>query len=200
MDLDRQRFPTVALYLDRVGGLHKHSSCEAKASVVRHVVDDYGMRAIEDGLPTLMLRLLREPPPANLWISEVLCEAMLCAAYDFAFTSRAAAVAATVERNRRLFQSPMYRALMVVMTPTMLLRATEARWSAFHRGTSLQLVSGGEHEAVAVLSFPPHVFIPENPIDVRSGLEAALLASGGTQVSVVVEAHTVTSITYRAAF
>lgn len=200
MDLDRRRFPTVALYLDRVGGLHKHPSCEAKASVVRHVVDDYGLHAVTDGLPSMMLALLRQPPPANLWISEVLSEAMLCAAYDFAFTSRTEAVAATVQRNLRMFQSPMYRALMVVMTPRMLLRATGPRWSAFHRGTTLQLVSGTEHEAVAVLSFPPHVFIPENPIDVRGGLEAALLASGGTNVSVVVEAHTSTSITYRAAF
>ncbi len=56
------------------------------------------------------------------------------------------------------------------------------------------------HDAVAVLSFPPHVFIPENPIDVRSGLEAALLTSGGTNVSVVIESHTATSITYRTAF
>ena len=200
MDLDRQRFPTVALYLDRVGGVHRHPSCQAKASVVRHVVDDHGLHAVTDGLPSLMLALLRERPPANLWISEVLSEAMLCAAYDFAFSSREVAVAATVERNLRLFQSPMYRALMVVMTPTMLLRATGARWSAFHRGTTLELVSGNEHDAVAVLSFPPHVFIPENPIDVRGGLEAALIASGGTNVSVVVEAHTSTSITYRAAF
>ena len=200
MDLDRQRFPTVALYLDRVGGLHKHASCEVKSSVVRHVVDDYGLGAIVEGLPSLMLRVLQQPPPANLWMSTVLCEAVLCAAYDFAFTSRHEAIAATVERNLRLFQSPMYRALMVVTTPKMLLRATGARWSAFHRGTTLEMVSAGAHDAVAVLSFPPHVFIPENPIDVRGGLEAALLASGSTNVSVVVESHTATSITYRAAF
>ena len=133
-------------------------------------------------------------------MSEVLCEAVLCAAYDFAFTSRQEAIAATVERNLRLFQSPMYRPLMVVTTPRMLLRATGARWSAFHRGTTLEVLSANAHDAVAVLSFPPHVFIPENPIDVRGGLEAALLAAGGTNVSVVIESHTATSITYRTAF
>jgi hypothetical protein len=87
---------------------------------------------------------------------------------------------------------------MVVTTPRMLLRATGARWSAFHRGTTLEVTSANAHDAVAVLSFPPHVFIPENLIDVRGGLEAALLASGSTNVSVVID--TATSITYRTAF
>jgi hypothetical protein len=200
MDLDRQRFPTVALYLDRVGGLHMHPTCEVKASVVRGVVADYGLSAIADGLPAALLAVLRQPPPPNLWIPDVLSEAVLCAAYDFAFTSRAEAEAATVQRNLRLFQSPMYRALMVVTSPRMLLRATGSRWSAFHRGTTLSLASGDDHEATVVLSFPPHLFIPENPLDVRGGLEAALISAGSAHARVVVDAHTDTSITYSATF
>ena len=82
----------------------------------------------------------------------------------------------------------------------MLLRATGSRWSAFHRGTTLSLASGGDHEATLVLSFPPHLFIPENPLDVRGGFEAALISAGSRHARVVVDAHTDTSITYIATF
>lgn len=201
MSFDRARFPTLALYLDRVGGLGALPACQAKASVLRGLLGEFRLDTVPDGaLPTELLTFARQPPPMNVWVSEVLSEAGFCAAYDFAFTSPLEATRANVQTNLRLFQLPMYRALMVVMTPSMLLRAASMRWSAFHRGSTLTLREGEAHSALAVLEFPPHLFIPENPMDVRGALEAALIAAGGKDVSVVVHDATATSMVYRARF
>lgn len=201
MPFDRARFPTLALYLDRVGGMNALPSCQAKASVLRELLNEHKLSALPDGaLPAPLLAFARQPPPMNVWVSEVLSEAGFCAAYDYAFTSPAEATAANVRTNLRLFQLPMYRALMIVMTPSLLLRAASMRWSAFHRGSTLTVRESETHSALAVLEFPPHLFIPENPLDVRAALEASLIAAGGKDVSVVVHDATPTSMVYRATF
>jgi hypothetical protein len=201
MPFDRLRFPTLALFLDRVGGLAALPECQAKASVLRELLTEHNLAALPDGtLPAPLLAFARQPPPMNVWISEVLSEAGYCAVYDLAFTSAAEATAANVRTNLRLMHSPMYRALMVVMTPTLLLRAASVRWSAFHRGSTLTVREAAAHSASAVLEFPPHLFIAENPMDVRGAIEAALIASGGKDVTVKVDDVTSTSITYRTTF
>ncbi len=135
-----------------------------------------------------------------MWIPNVLSEAVLCAAYDTAFTSREEAAVANVERNLRLFRSPMYRALMIVASPRLLLRGTGSRWLAFHRGSTMSLVGGDDQQATLMLSFPPHLFVPENPLDVRGAVEAAFISAGSRHARVIVDAHTETSITYIATF
>jgi hypothetical protein len=129
-----------------------------------------------------------------------LTEAGFCAAYDFGFTSAAEAAAANVRTNLRLFELPMYRALMIVMTPSLLLRAASVRWSAFQRGSTLTVRDRTMQSALAVLEFPPHLFIPENPMGIGGSLEASLIAAGRKNVSVVVHDATPTSIVYRATF
>ncbi len=201
MPFDRARFPTLALYLDRVGGVAALPACQAKASVLRELLNEHALHTLPNGaLPGALQALVRQPPPMNVWVSEVLSEAGFCAAYDFAFTSPTEATAANVRTNLRLFQLPMYRALMIVMTPSLLLRAASMRWSAFHRGSTLTVRESEAHSALAVLEFPAHLFIPENPLDVRAAIEASLIAAGGTDVSVSVHDATPTSMVYRATF
>jgi hypothetical protein len=157
MPFDRARFPTLALYLDRVGGIDALPACQAKASVLRELLNEHALGSLADrALPAALQAFVRQPPPMNVWVSEVLSEAGYCAAYDFTFTSAAEATAANVRTNLRLFQLPMYRALMIVMTPSLLLRAASMRWSAFHRGSTLTVRESAAHSALAVLEFPPH--------------------------------------------
>ncbi len=201
MPFDRARFPTLALYLNRVGGLEALPACQSKASIVRGLLADHPLHTLPNGaLPKQLQAFVREPPPMNVWVSEVLGGAIHCAAYDFSFKSPAEAAAATVRTNLRLFQLSVYRALMMVVTPSLLLRAASARWAAFHRGSTLTVRESTAHSAVAALDFPPHLFIPENPLDVRAALEASLIAAGGKEVTVVAEEFTATSMVYRATF
>ncbi len=74
------------------------------------------------------------------------------------------------------------------------------RWSAFHRGSTLTVRESAAHSALAVLEFPPHLFIPENPMDIRGAIEASLISAGGKEVSVTVHDSTPTSMVYRATF
>jgi hypothetical protein len=201
MPFDRLRFPTLALYLDRVGGLDALPQCQSKASVLREVLREHPLSpSVAASLPPALAAFAQAPPPMNVWVSGVLTEAGRCAVYDATFKSPDEARVANINISLRLFQLPMYRALMVVLTPSVLMRAAGGRWAAFHRGSTLTIRESTAHSATAVLQFPPHLFVRENPMDVSCGLEAALIAAGGKDVRVVLDDDTPTSLVYRATF
>jgi hypothetical protein len=58
-----------------------------------------------------------------------------------------------------IFQRKLFRMLMYVLSPTLVLLGTEKRWAAFRRGTMLKSRIDG-NSATAELAFPTNLYTP----------------------------------------
>ena len=72
------------------------------------------------------------------------------------------------------------------------------RWSAFHRGTSLELGRVDDDGLRAQLGFPPGLFDGTLLVAYRAAFAAALDAAGARDVEVETEQVTATAARYRA--
>lgn len=154
-----------------------YPECLVKGSVVRALSESSptGVRQDFSELPTSVRELIAKPPLPNVWLSEVKFN-VLVLAHQERF-SREAADAWVYERNRQLFASPLYRMLFFLVSPERLFVGVSNRWSAFRRGSTLELVSKREKNATLVLHFPAHLHnemtVGNFPIALRAASEAA---------------------------
>lgn len=130
-------------------------------------------------------------PPINLWVSEVKLVAFALAYATAHFGDDEDAFRRdSAERAEGLFHSPVYRALMAVATPGMLLRGASKRYATFHKGSTLS-VSKTSSVADVTLAYPKGLF-PE--VFVRCvlcpHLEAPLRLSGAKDPSIALVACT----------
>jgi hypothetical protein len=95
--------------------------------------------------------------------------------------------------NVDLFARPLYRILFAFIAPQRLVGMTTNRWSAFHRGSTLCVLSHGPRRAVVRLEFPPDLFSPEILRTLTGGLRAAVLTAGASEARARVEAVGTTS-------
>ena len=81
--------------------------------------------------------------------------------------------------NRTLLESPLYRALFRLASPSMLLRGAEWRWGQLHRGVGLdvQLNAGGMSGRIT-LTYPHALFTSEFVQGIGMGIKALLEANG----------------------
>lgn len=186
--MDRERFPTVASYLERLPrGVASYPECSVKASVFRDALESRALSAEDlSGLPHEVAELVERPPPVVTWIPDVQCLVILTAIRDRHFPSGQAGLEAysnwMYERNRRLLTRPLYRALFLLVSPERLLRGVDRRWGAFRRGTSLSLVAQGTGWAELLARHPPHLFNESTHYGICGAFRAATEASGGRQV------------------
>src|SRR3954468_10098960 len=124
-------------YLEALSaGLDSHPDCHHKASITRQVLE----RFPTDKLPTLpapLQELVDAPPPSSLWIPEVHATALFLAICDAQFTNDDAYVRYSLDFNRELLRSPLYRVLMFVAVPALLIPQVGKQWGALHRGSTL---------------------------------------------------------------
>jgi hypothetical protein len=151
--------PRLDAYLAALpGGLAAYPECQVKGTIVRMLVADRPVAVPAGALPPALARLVDEPPMGSEWVSEVQAMGLLYALADVAELADEALIILSRDRDRRTFESPAYRFLMAVATPGLLVRSAAARWSTFHRGSSLE-VEGIADDGVRVgLRFPRGVF------------------------------------------
>jgi hypothetical protein len=141
------RYPRVAAYLaglpgtDEVAGLDAHPSHRAKASLVHALLEltpwPEGV-VLPEGLAPIR-RLAEDPPPINVWVSEVHHFALALALADAHRLDAGELRDAWRAQSRILAEKPSYSRLFRVLTPRQLLRGVNFQWSAFHRGLGLTL-------------------------------------------------------------
>jgi hypothetical protein len=140
------------------GGLDGYPSARAKGSLVRTVLAGQPRRALEERLPAPVRRLVAEPPVDSEWIPEAHLAAMIHAITDLRGWDEAEVVRWVVEGNRALFSSPAYRILMLVVSPSAMLKHAGMRWSNWHRGTTLEFLGFADDGAGLALTFPAGLF------------------------------------------
>src|SRR5262249_26365956 len=138
-------------------GLEAHPQCQQKGSIVRGVLRGFPLAGLPPRPPPVQA-LIEEPPLASSWVSEDYASALYLAICDAQFPDDGAYIRFSFEFNRKLLRSPLYRVLMVVATPTRLMRHAGLRWGALHRGSRFAVELSGERSAHGVLHYPPHLF------------------------------------------
>jgi hypothetical protein len=188
--------PELAAYLETLpSGLASYPKALVKGSVVRDFILGSNLVAhIRAGqLATDLEALVRDPPPPGAWIPETHFVAITVAINALRFKEDGGVPAFerwALDVNRRLLRSALYRVLFLVVSTERVFIGTERRWSAFHRGSDLHVVSRAGREAVLELTFPPKLFPDLLLRAFGCALQAAGEAAGSPRVDFTVGPET----------
>jgi Protein of unknown function (DUF2378) len=180
------RFPTLAQYLEKLPkGLESHAALRVKGAIVRRLIlDPVHALPLGVGLPEVLEGLVRAPPSANDWAPTVQLFSLHAAMFDSAFAGKGGTRAYeewTFERDLRLFKTDAFRALVAVEGPERLLTNYAARWSAFHRGTTLNVMHVSKAKVAIRLSYPAHSWPPISCLALAGAFRAAVVVAGAKE-------------------
>lgn len=174
--------PHMSAYLARLPhGLDSFPEAKAKASLYRSTIDATMVPDLSV-LPPVLARLLETPAPVSSWINEVHSHALILAARDLRFDSDAAFVDFAYARQKDLFAGRLYRVMLALASPTILLRSGALRWTTFHRGSSFNVEEGSATGAVIRIDHPPGLWHGLLADALIAGLRAVLDLSGAQDV------------------
>lgn len=158
--VDSATFPRLARYLDQLPvGLDSYPECLARGAVARSRLDGRPIRDLTEGaLPPALLRYFREPPANTSWIPHVHMLSIALAIADWYRMSDEQYFQWAYQSNKQMLTGVIYRLLMSISSPALLLSLASARWSALHRGTILEVEDNADRKATVVLRFPPRLF------------------------------------------
>jgi hypothetical protein len=179
------RFPTLEQYSGLLPkGLDSYPTALAKGAIVRRLLlDPVHSLPLGAGLPRVLEDLIRKPPSASDWVPLVYLSALHAAAYDSVFARKgglAAFLSWSFERDLKLFNTPPYKSLLAVDGPERLLANHGARWAAFHRGSSLQVMEAVKGKVALRLSYPRYSWGEPSRIALEAAFRAATVVAGAT--------------------
>lgn len=176
-ELDPRQYPRAATYL-AAGAMGAHDDARSKASVLRGFANEGTRRGTlladyrsvtgnhpDELLPTHWLRA------ADIVLFELMVADALGS--DDAFLDYAR------EANEALLSSPLYRAIIFVVSPATLVRGAQGRWGQFHRGIPLTGEVEGK-EARMTLSYGEGLF-PELIVREKAGAFAVAARAAGAK-------------------
>lgn len=185
----------LAAYLERLPrGLASHPEAQVKGSVVRALVSTSPIAVPRDALPPELLLLVDDPPLPNAWVHEV---AVLALGLAFEERMPPAEHEAWVEsRNRKLLTNPLYRILFAAIGPERLLTGLSNRWSAFRRGSSIEVTERRPGWVALTLTYPPHLHSPETLHNFAVSFRVTALSAGAKHVIVRVDERSPTTAVF----
>jgi hypothetical protein len=166
---------------------------------VRAIVDCEPLADVPDGaLPPEVRRLINTPPTNSAWIPDTVYFGAVLALADYRRMDNARYRGWLREANRRLFQSPVYRVLLSLTSPGVLLTLCSSTWGTMHRGTTLKIVDSGKGVGAAELTFPERAYDRAVIEAIEVGLLVALERSNVKAPAVTTRAITATSARFEA--
>lgn len=112
----------------------------------------------------------------SAWVPEVLCSTITLMVRD-QLRSDDALVKLAYEESVALYHKPLYRALMMVLSPTLVAMGTAKRWAASHRGSELAVEKWDRNKDDTVihleLRHPPGLFLNLHHLAYGEALRAA---------------------------
>jgi hypothetical protein len=181
-ELER-RCPRLAAYLAGLpSGLASYPECEVRSSV--HALFTAHAPPLRGEVPPLVADLLGDA--GRGWTPEVRQHAALLAIADLAGQDERAFRAWSSDGFRLLYHGVIYRALMALFSPDVLMQYAPARYAAFHRGTRLTVARLDARRAEGRLAFPPGLFGALSQAWLCEAFAGAFRCSRALQVSVTV--------------
>lgn len=177
MTLDPRRLPETCKYLASLpDGIGSFPACKVRDVAVDAYARDFSALAGEPGLPAPVADLLGGRPQ-EAWLPETAFQVAHLVVRELGFPDDASFCEWIFRTNAELFDRPILRGLMRLLSPTLIVIGAGKRWGTFHQGS--ELVAGrvsrsdDRHQTVAYLRYPPGLFAPI----FLTGLEQAFLAA-----------------------
>ncbi len=182
----QERFAATAQYIARLpDGLASHPDCVVKASLYRSTLEGRSIpKAAADALPEPLRRMVQSPHPVSAWVPEVHSLALLNVHYDTACNSRDDFERFCYLRQRRLFDGPLYRAVVKLASPNLLLRTAALRWGALHRGTTLVVERNDRGRALLSMEHPEYLWDALTRLALGAGFRALIDLCGGRNATI----------------
>jgi hypothetical protein len=200
------RLPRTAEYIASLPrALESFPGCEIRSTVFEAHVRDFGRYASEPGLPGPVADLLAGRLASTTWVPEVVFLSAYLVTRDLAFSDDAAFHGWMLRANQEMFERPLVRTLMRVLSPGLVVLGAAKRWSTFHRGTTLEYravtaTPGGRTECELDLSHPPGLFPPLFLVGIQQAFLAALIAARAREPRIELSAATPEKTTYVGSF
>lgn len=133
------RYPRTAAYLRSLPqGLASYPECIVKGDVfsaARELVAE-GLRGDAEDLPE-PLRAYVQGHWREQWFSDVAGTCMNLLARDLVFPGDEQLLKFAYEASAKVFERPLYRVIMKVLSPTLVIVNAAKRWTTFRKGTTL---------------------------------------------------------------
>lgn len=179
-------------YLGSVlGGVNAYPEHVQKVAVFRQFIAERPTDELKRQLPPELAMMFSGATNPSVWVSEVKANAVLLGMRDACYGSDEEFVNAALQANQRLFASPMYRLLMKVASPALMLKNSQRYWNVFHRGMNLVLSRYDESgkSCVFTLVFPVSLLPELVARAYATAFASAIAAAGGKNVRSEIVGH-----------
>jgi serine/threonine protein kinase len=151
------RTPLLDAYLASLpNGVESFPEVQQKGSIVQTFLEGVPIQQHLTSLPEAVAELVRHPPLASAWISEVKAAALYLACAELCFPSTEAWVEFAYRANRKIIEGPIYAVLFRVLGVKRIVKVVAGRWEQFHRGTQLTVVHFEGTDGRLRLETPPY--------------------------------------------
>jgi hypothetical protein len=179
--LDPVRLPETCKYLASLpDGIRSFPKCMVKDVAVDAYVHDFSALASEPGLPEPVAELLRGGVRTT-WLPETVFQVTHVVVRELAFPDDRAFFEWVFRANAELFDKPLLRSLMRLLSPGLIVIGAGKRWTTFHQGSDLVpgrvSRSGDREETTARLRYPSGLFTRAFLAGLEHAFLAALVAS-----------------------
>lgn len=182
--LDPALFPETVEYLDQLGGdLNARPECTTKAVFFTDLLANFPQLIEHPSLSAPLREALHLPWREEDWMPSILVVSLLTMVRDQVHRSDEEFLEWNFQRQLRIYDKPFFRALMYVLSPTLLFMGSARRWKSFHRGSEL-IVKGDKQAADIRLHFPERAYSRAFLVSLTAAFRAALVASKAENASV----------------
>jgi len=188
-----------AYLADLPRGLDAYPEFVQKASIYRQVFSRGLSDKLTPILPPPLAGLLTEPLPVSTWVPEVQVNALMIALFENMYRGdEAQFIEDGLETARKLFRSPLYRTMMMLISPAVIVSRASSRWDALHRGIQLCASMSSDAGASFRVDFPSRLVPRVVALTYTSAFHAALEAAGAKEVRCSLTSLTPEQATYQA--
>lgn len=197
-DLDPAIYPRAVAHLERLpAGIESHPDATCVADVLDVLLEDFPQFRRPPGVSARVQEWLDQEYTSGMWVPEMRIVTTQLMARDLYFRDDEHFVAWSHDMSVRVFKKPLYRMLMYVLSPTLVLMGAQKRWSRFRRGSTM---SGRPHEDgsyTLAVDHPDGIYSPMLLDGLGASYQAALEAAGAKNVDVAVVASEPTRSEWR---
>lgn len=177
-------------------GLDSYPECRSKGSIWKAILRATDTSSLAGRVPPELFALERDSLYDSAWMPMVQNFACHMVLRDCLFPADRMLAEHFRKINRDLFTGPLYRVLVALASPAMLIQAADRRFAALFQGIDIKVVMTGPNSARLTQTYPPDLVPALIGRMFLVGFEVAVELAGGKNLSGRVLEHGKTEARY----
>jgi hypothetical protein len=158
MSFDSQLFPRTAAYVAALpGGLDAYPRCRVRTAVTKESTLEFPQVLEHPGIEPEMRARIKASMNQGEWMPETIGTAVRLLIRDVVFDNDQDYFEWYFRVAEKLFTKPLFKVLMYVVSPTLVMLGASKRWSAFREGSAMT-AKVEQGKAVIELKFPENLY------------------------------------------